>query len=112
MVIKCKIVNSYLKGWFTVDAISSIPISLISLLMGDDSVSKIKYIKLSKLPRLYRLLRLMKLMRLYKSNKFIEKFFSQINMSLTVHRTIQSLIMMIFMLHLIGCIWSTVASLT
>ena len=112
VISKCKIVKNYLKGWFSVDAVSSIPISLISLLMGDNSVSKIKYIKLSKLPRLYRLLRLMKLMRIYKSNKFIEKFFSQINMSLTVHRTIKSLIMMIFMLHLIGCIWSTVASLT
>jgi hypothetical protein len=112
VIAKSRIVANYLRGWFTIDAISSAPISLISLIIGDESVSKIKYIKLSRLPRLYRLLRLVKLMRIYKSNKFIDKLFSQINMSITLHRTIMSLIMMIFMLHLIGCIWSTVAVLT
>jgi hypothetical protein len=73
---RTKIAQKYFKSWFFVDLISSIPISLIQYLIGDDSVSNIRIIKLTRLPRLYRLLRLVKLMRLYKSNKFIEKLFS------------------------------------
>jgi len=51
-------------------------------------------------------------MRLYKSNKFVEKLFAAVNISVTANRMINSLIMMIFLLHLIGCLWATVASLT
>jgi hypothetical protein len=51
-------------------------------------------------------------MRLYKSNKFVEKLFAAVNISVTANRMITSLIMMIFLLHLIGCLWATVASLT
>lgn len=109
---KSRIVKNYLKGWFFLDLVSSIPISLVSLIMGINVESEIKYVELSRLLRLYKMIRLVKLIRIYKSNKFVEKLFSQINLSITLHRTITSLIMMVFMLHLIGCFWSAVGILT
>lgn len=81
---------------------------------GDDSgnsLMNVRIIKLSRLPRLYRLLRLLKLMRLYKSNKFIERISMQLNMSVTTSRLMKSFIMVIFLLHLVGCLWVTVAVL-
>ena len=98
---------------------SSVPISLIQRLTNptsdDDSNSSnflnIRIIKLSRLPRLYRLLRLLKLMRLYRSNKFIEMFSMKLNMSVTTSRLVKSFIMVFFLIHLIGCLWVTVAVL-
>jgi hypothetical protein len=107
-----RIAQNYLKTWFAIDLVSSAPISLIQKYSTTGHVDNIKLLKLSRLPRLYRLLRLIKLMRLYKSNKFVEKLFAAVNISVTANRMITSLIMMIFLLHLIGCLWATVASLT
>lgn len=63
---KKKIFKTYIKSWFIIDLISSIPITLISRFLNDSGLNNMKLIKLSRLPRLYRLLRLIKLMRLYR----------------------------------------------
>lgn len=83
VIDKAKIASNYLKAWFTIDFISSIPITLISKVTQDKSgqFKNIKFLKLSRLPRLYRLLRLIKLMKLYRSNKFLERIVSNINIS-------------------------------
>lgn len=73
---KKKIVKAYLKSWFLLDLVSSVPITLIQKYAGDAALNNIKLLKLSRLPRLYRLLRLIKLMRLYRSNSFLEKLFT------------------------------------
>ena len=114
IVSRMKIARSYLKSWFIIDLMSSIPISLVLSFtnQGGNSVLNIRIIKRSRLPRLYRLLRLIKLMRLYKSNKFIEKMINQFNMSMTVNKIIKSIIMIVFLLHIVGCLWATVATLT
>lgn len=119
-----KIILAYMKSWFLIDVLSSIPISLIQKLStptdvsaqsaangSGNSVMNVRIIKLSRLPRLYRLLRLLKLMRLYKSNKFIERISMQLNMSVTTSRLMKSFIMVFFLLHLVGCLWVTVAVL-
>lgn len=51
-------------------------------------------------------------MKLYRSNKFIEKVATSVNLSVTNNRIIKSLIMMIFLLHMIGCLWAMTAGLT
>jgi len=51
-------------------------------------------------------------MRLYRSNKFFEKLLNMGGISKQTKRIIKSLGTMIFILHLIGCLWATVASLT
>lgn len=107
-----KITLHYIKRWFVIDCISSVPITLIQKFTTPDdsgSGSNIRIIKLSRLPRLFRLLRLLKLVRLFKSNKFVEMVSMQLNMSLTTSRLMKSFIMVFFLLHLVGCLWVTVA---
>lgn len=112
IVKKQKIAMNYLKGWFMLDMVSSVPITLIQEYTGGSGLENVKLLKLSRLPRLYRLIRLVKLTKLYKQNSFLERLFQQINLSLTAKSMMTSLVMMVFLLHLIGCLWATVASLT
>ena len=114
IVKRCKITKNYLKTWFIIDILSSIPISLILWVTGNDGTNALnaKFIKLSRLPRLYRLLRLLKLMRLYKQNKLLEKVLVQVNMSVQTNKLVKSLVIIAILLHFIGCLWSTVAILT
>jgi hypothetical protein len=78
---------------------------------ANGNLVNLRIIKLTRLPRLYRLLRLLKLIRLYKSNKFIQMVSMQLNFSLTTTRLFKSFIMVFFLIHLIGCVWVTVAVL-
>src|SRR4051812_8054122 len=94
-----------------IDVVSCVPISLIQALTNT-SGANIKILKLSRLPRLYRLLRLLKLVRLYRSNKFVERLVVTFNLSMTGKQLFMSLISMLFLLHFIGCMWATVATLT
>ena len=61
IISRIKIAKAYLKSWFLLDLMSSVPISLILSFTDTDStnVMNIRILKLSRLPRLYRLLRLL-----------------------------------------------------
>ena len=50
----------------------------------------------------------MKLIRLYKTNQFISNMMKEMN----INQTVQALLMMVFLLHMVGCLWATVAVLT
>ncbi len=69
----------------------------------------VRIIKLSRLPRLYRLLRLLKLLKLFKQNKMVERITVQMNMNVTTTRLIRSMTIILFLLHLVGCVWVTIA---
>eukprot|EP00347_Sterkiella_histriomuscorum_P012789 403367218 len=113
VISRKRIALVYIKSWFFVDLMSSIPITAIQQYGGlGQSVINVKFIKLSRLPRLYRLLRLMKLIRLYKSNKIVQKMLSATSINIGFTQMINSLVIMIFLLHLIGCLWATVSSLS
>lgn len=107
-----RIAISYMKGWFLIDLCSSIPISLIQRFANvSTATSNIKFLKLSRLPRLYKLLRLIKLMRLYRSNKFFEKILNAGGITQVTKQIIKSLLKMIFLIHLLGCLFAIFSSL-
>lgn len=116
-----KIIWAYAKSWLLIDCVSSVPITLIQKVTTPDvanedpgnssSLMNARILKLSRLPRLYRLLRLLKLMRLFKQNKFIERVTMQLNMSVTTSRLLRSMVLVVFLLHLLGCLWVTVVVL-
>ena len=54
---------------------------------------------------------MLKLIKLFKQNKFVERVMVQINMSVTTTRLIRSMTIILFLLHLVGCLWVTVALL-
>lgn len=60
-----RIAKHYLRGWFTVDLVSSIPLDLI--LLGTGSVSSAE--QLRRLPKIFRIVKLSKLLRLLRVTK-------------------------------------------
>ena len=110
-----RLAKTYLRTWFAIDLVSSIPISLILWLSGttlDDGLVSIKFLKLTKFTRLYRLLTLFKVIKVFKANKNIEIFFSYLQFSQDANQIIQSLIRMVFLLHVVGCTFAIVAQLS
>lgn len=69
---------------------------------------------IARIPRLYRLLRilrLMKLIRLFKYNRSITKILSGMKMNQGVKRMISVTISMLFLVHLMGCLFYLIAKL-
>jgi len=58
-----EISKTYLKGWFTVDVVSSVPFGLINSGSSSADASKIQWASFEKI---YRLLKLIKLLRILK----------------------------------------------
>lgn len=68
--------------------------------------------RLAKIPRLYKLLkivRLFKLVRLMKYNRQITRILNLYNMNEGIKRLIQVLFWMLFLVHLMGCLFFLVA---
>ena len=77
-----RIAVSYLKSWFFVDVIASIPVSIIVLFSEEsEGLVSIRFLKLTKFTRLYRLLTLFKMIKLFKNHKFLEIALSHLNVS-------------------------------
>ena len=73
-----EIAKSYLKLWFWIDSLSSVPVQLLELpsikRAIESNASSTKLLRLARLPRLYRIiriLRLVKMMRFAKKNKTV-----------------------------------------
>ena len=75
-----EIAKNYLKSWFWIDSLSSIPVQLLELpsvkAILESNAGSTKLIRLARLPRLYRIiriLRLVKMMRFAKKNKSLRR---------------------------------------
>ncbi|OMJ93516.1 hypothetical protein SteCoe_3492 [Stentor coeruleus] len=108
-----KIAIHYLKTWFFMDLIASVPIGLIDFGLGlQDSNTKMtrysKLVRLSKLPRLYRLLRvfrIMKVLKHYTQASVLNKLVDFFQLNARVLKFAQFLLTMFFFVHFIGCLW-------
>lgn len=108
-----KIAIHYLKTWFFMDLIASVPIGLIDYSLGlQNSQTKMtrysKLIRLSKLPRLYRLLRvfrIMKVLKHYTQASVVNKLVDFFQLNARVLKFGQFLLTVFFFVHFIGCLW-------
>ena len=109
---RSKIARRYLKGWFTIDLISSLPFQTIEIVYtsstGSTEINKM--LRLLRLPRIYRLVRLFKCVRLMKlpAMKKCCKYF-RINDG--VKRLLVVLGLTLFFSHLVTCLWVLFAKL-
>ena len=108
-----EIALTYMKGWFTIDFVSCAPITLLfeSLHLSDDkddlsTQNASRFVKLAKLPRIYRILRVMKMFKLFSSKKALQKWYESIRLSIELKQIIASLIMLLFLLHMIGSLFA------
>ena len=104
-----KIATNYLRSWFTIDVLSTLPLDLIieaiigstSAGSGDDGKTDLEVLKLI---RIIRLVRLVKLARLFKLGKVAKSISDYIDNPQLLQ--LSSLLMMIvFISHLLGCFW-------
>lgn len=111
--------KEYLKTWFFIDFFSSIPTSLLMLVVqahsatyGSNSYSlSIRLVKLLKLITLYKLVTIARILRLMKNNKLIEYLLSRIDIPQNVKIGIASILKIVFMIHILGSIWIIIAEL-
>ena len=108
-----KIASNYLRSWFTLDFISCIPFQYIKVektSTDDDAVGNLG--KVLKLPRMYKMvkiLRLFKLVRLMKYSRSIKKILQAFKMNQGIKRMIIVSVTMLFLVHLMGCLFFLVA---
>lgn len=99
-----KIAVKYLKGWFWIDAPSSVPVELIELFMdGGDTGSIAAF-------RVLRLARLMRLLRMLKMSEYIARLEEQLDVNLRMLRVVQLIGLMGYMSHMLGCGWFLMTS--
>ena len=102
-----RIAGRYLRGWFLIDFVSSIPVDLILFIGSKSSGSNEAYeqFKLAKLLKALRVMRFMKLLRMIK----LKGYFKTLKGELDVHPVVTE-VLVLFMqtvcfVHLAGCFW-------
>ena len=103
-----RIVARYVRGWFWIDAPSSIPVEIIELLMtrggGGESPQGLAML------RMLRMFRLVRLLRLLKVDQYMSQLEEEFEVNLRAVRLVQLVIKLLFMSHALGCGWMAVAT--
>ena len=114
-----RIALRYVKGWFLLDLISTVPFDLLALVInegdvssssaavtpGEDSTQKLKLI------RIVRLLRLLKLLRILRASRVFMRLESRISISYALLNIVKFLMLMFVFSHWSACLWALVGSL-
>ena len=97
----------YLKTWFTIDILSTIPIDKIAALIAqlsassEDTADSLRLVKLIRGLRLIRLLKLARVLKLGKIQDSVEEIFDSPN----TFKLAKLGLMLVVYAHFIGCIW-------
>merc|ERR1719399_2505198 len=100
-----RIAKHYLKGWFTVDMASILPLDTVGLVMQQDNLQSMKGI------RIIRLLRLLKLLRIMRAMRILERWEDLIAVSYAVIALIKFFLMVVVLAHWSACLLRLVPSL-
>lgn len=95
-----QIAGNYLRSWFLVDLLSSIPFQLV--FRGIVASEGLKSVKLLKALRLFRLL---KLTRILKLEVFMGHLEDSLGLPRSVFELLQVLVEVFFIGHLVACLW-------
>ena len=102
-----RIVSNYLKGWFTIDLLSSIPLELIDavieLLTSIDANDDADRIWFMRYLRVLRLARLLRLLRLLKVQRYINALDDAFNVNLQFVKLARVIAGMLYLMHVLGC---------
>lgn len=113
-----RIVRRYLKTWFTLDLIASIPYTLLDLWVFNQDKTQPRlnsFIRILRLPRMYKLLRLVRVLKGMRSfqgtgESLLERIqaYLQINSRKGysgIYKLVQFLTMVLVMAHITSCVW-------
>lgn len=89
--------------------------TIIQALTQNTQASKVnKLLRLLRFPRLYRLfkiLRLFKMLKIFNTNQTINRTIKKLNLNLGIMKILKVLVNILFLNHLVSCIWFYVARL-
>lgn len=97
----------YLKSWFTIDIVSTIPFDTIVATASSSSTN----LSFTKLVKILRLLRLLKLFRVLKLGAYVERIEDASGISPAFFQLITLLVQMFFVAHWACCLWWGIPSL-
>ena len=93
------IAKNYIKGWFLVDGISSIPFDTASLIFSFDLPQLLKMNKVLRLPRLF------KAMRTIRQSKNFVMWLQRMQVDAAAIRLFELVLVLVLGWHYIGCFW-------
>jgi len=96
----------YIKGFFLIDLLATIPFGYI-LTQSPIAIAN-KLGKLGRLPKMIRFIRaarLLKLLRVYKLREFIMRLEIEYNVHHGISRMIKIVMLIMLVTHLVGCFW-------
>ena len=102
ITVPSKIYSNYMKTWFMIDLLSSIPFEFIinqSISQSHIGVSSIRLLKS------IRLVRLLKLARLVKLSRYVSLIEDYVGISPATFDLASLFVQIIFIAHILGCIW-------
>jgi len=99
------IAKTYLKGWFWLDVMGSVPVQAIEAALsgGNCSLSALKTLRLNRLARLARLVKLLRLARLARWNRLVTKAKDALSINPGHLRLMQFVIFVFVLAHLLAC---------
>lgn len=101
------IYSSYLRSWFAIDLMSTIPVdSLIPLMMPNLNRSNLRTLKLIRALRLIRLIKLARLLKLKKNIRILEDYIG----GPAVMTLLTLLFQGLFVAHMLACFWLIVGT--
>lgn len=116
-----RIAMHYIKTWFFLDVIASIPYSLFDLWTNRENTSSQPrvniFLRLLRLPRMYKLLRLFRIAKVFKSSNnldtsWIERFQNFVQINSRVYKLIKFLLTAIVAVHIAACVWYFIARIS
>jgi hypothetical protein len=106
---KQMIISHYLKGWFTIDALSLFPFDLMSQIMDAVKIGNTKNpLSKMKVVRLLKLLKLIKLVRILRSSRIAYRVQLALGLSFAGYNLVKFSVIVVTMLHWIACLWRLV----
>jgi hyperpolarization activated cyclic nucleotide-gated potassium channel 2 len=103
VAIPSLISKNYMKGWFTIDFLSTVPFDYMFRSLVSTTVQR--RLKSAKLLKAFRLFRLFKLMRLAFVSQYIDQLEQMSGLPPTVFDIIILLGEVMFIAHIVACAW-------
>lgn len=115
-----RIALHYLKTWFCLDVVASVPYTLLDLMKDDNTASQPRvnlFLRLARLPRMYKLLRLFRIAKAFKSasgseSSTLERLQNYLQVNSRVYKLLKFLGTALVAVHIAACMWFFVARMT
>ncbi|RHX97281.1 hypothetical protein DYB25_011114, partial [Aphanomyces astaci] len=111
---KRQIIRSYLRGWFGIDLVSTLPLEFIAKHLYPEATasSSSNTLQSAKILRGLKLIRLLKLVRIRKIGQMISKLEEEVFANQSVLSLVKILLFLLFLAHLVACVWFYVAQIS